>query len=102
MWLVDPWFADQRQLVQARRIEFHDRIAGTSPAGPADPIAGERHRAGARRDPDPRRVSLGLLTAVASQLAGSSALASRVSACRTRSPSYVVHIGGRLARRNAP
>jgi membrane-associated phospholipid phosphatase len=30
MWLVDPWFADKRQLVTARRIEFHQRIAGTA------------------------------------------------------------------------
>jgi membrane-associated phospholipid phosphatase len=27
MWLVDPWFADSRQLV-SRRIEFHQRISG--------------------------------------------------------------------------
>ena len=25
MWLVDPWFADSRQLVNSRRIEFHNR-----------------------------------------------------------------------------
>ena len=33
MWLVDPWFADSRELVKVRRIEFHKRIAGaTAPA----------------------------------------------------------------------
>jgi membrane-associated phospholipid phosphatase len=30
MWLVDPWFDDQRQLVRARQIEFHRRVAGTA------------------------------------------------------------------------
>lgn len=30
MWLVDPWFEDKRQLVTARRIEFHRRVAGTT------------------------------------------------------------------------
>jgi PAP2 superfamily len=30
MWLVDPWFADSRELVKVRRIEFHRRIAGTA------------------------------------------------------------------------
>jgi membrane-associated phospholipid phosphatase len=29
MWLVDPWFADSRQLVKARRLEFNRRVAGT-------------------------------------------------------------------------
>jgi hypothetical protein len=36
MWLVDPWFADSRELVKVRRIEFHRRIHGTgSPGSPA-------------------------------------------------------------------
>src|SRR5436190_758179 len=26
MWLVDPWFADSRELVNERRIQFHQRI----------------------------------------------------------------------------
>jgi membrane-associated phospholipid phosphatase len=34
MWLVDPWFADSRQLVKTRRIEFHQRITGTAVLGP--------------------------------------------------------------------
>src|SRR3954453_3449850 len=42
MWLVDPWFEDSRSLVKARRIEFHNRIAGTAalaaPGAPA-PVA---------------------------------------------------------------
>ena len=29
MWLVDPWFADSRELVKVRRIEFHRRVHGT-------------------------------------------------------------------------
>ena len=40
MWLVDPWFADSRQLVNSRRIEFHNRIAGTA-APTIESIAGE-------------------------------------------------------------
>jgi len=38
MWLVDPWFEDKRQLVTKRRIEFHERIAGT--ARPTETIPG--------------------------------------------------------------
>jgi membrane-associated phospholipid phosphatase len=38
MWLVDPWFADSRQMVKRRRIEFHRRIAGT--ASPSESIPG--------------------------------------------------------------
>jgi hypothetical protein len=35
MWLVDPWFADSRQQVKNRRLEFHRRIAGVGiPSGP--------------------------------------------------------------------
>jgi hypothetical protein len=35
MWLVDPWFADSRHQVRARRLELHRRIARTSlPHGP--------------------------------------------------------------------
>jgi hypothetical protein len=30
MWLVDPWFADSRELVKVRRIEFHRRLHGTA------------------------------------------------------------------------
>jgi membrane-associated phospholipid phosphatase len=30
MWLVDPWFDDKRELVKSRRVEFHERIAGTA------------------------------------------------------------------------
>jgi hypothetical protein len=39
MWLVDPWFEDSREVVKARRIEFHSRIAGT--AALATPVAPE-------------------------------------------------------------
>jgi membrane-associated phospholipid phosphatase len=34
MWLVDPWFDDSRQLVTARRLAFHQRIAGTAVVSP--------------------------------------------------------------------
>jgi hypothetical protein len=61
MWLVDPWFADKRQLVTARRIEFHQRIAGTaSPietvpsAVPEEPVATEQLDACADPPPKPR------------------------------------------------
>lgn len=38
MWLVDPWFADKRQLVTARRLAHRKRIAGSaSSAGPGTP-----------------------------------------------------------------
>src|SRR3954467_9128837 len=40
MWLVAPWFADSRQLVKARRIAFHQRIAGT--AMPPAPVEHEQ------------------------------------------------------------
>src|SRR3954451_15419476 len=63
MWLVDPWFVDKRQLVTARRLEFHERIADlAAPRGqpqPADSIlleegAGEVAAPGAC-DPPVRR-----------------------------------------------
>jgi hypothetical protein len=31
MWLVDPWFADSRQLVKRRRLEFRRRVLGSPP-----------------------------------------------------------------------
>jgi hypothetical protein len=34
MWLVDPWFADSRQQLRARRIEFNRLIAGTETRRP--------------------------------------------------------------------
>jgi len=60
MWLVDPWFADSRQLVKARRIEFHRRIAGTAapsiesiPGEPSDPLTSEAFDACV--EPPPKR-----------------------------------------------
>jgi hypothetical protein len=35
MWLVDPWFADSRTKVKAKRIEFHKRLAGLNGPTPA-------------------------------------------------------------------
>jgi membrane-associated phospholipid phosphatase len=67
MWLVDPWFADSRELVKVRRIEWHRRVHGTPPpatewildVAPADdrltaePITSESLDAWA--EPPPRR-----------------------------------------------
>ena len=64
MWLVDPWFADSRQLVKARRLEFHRRIAGTAAPALTEPapeaIAHERLEGEIADpvgcDPPPRRL----------------------------------------------
>jgi membrane-associated phospholipid phosphatase len=67
MWLVDPWFADSRQRMKVRRIEFHELIAGSGRRSPLaeqvsheqiaheriDPVAPET--AGALVEPPPER-----------------------------------------------
>ncbi len=106
MWLVDPWFLDGRGPEEVR-VEFHDRIAGV-PTDAAD--RAQRARARASRTPlarAERERAAGLPTALRQRRltpvqSEDSSAASRASAWRTRSPSYVVHIGGRLALRNEP
>jgi membrane-associated phospholipid phosphatase len=62
MWLVDPWFVDKRQQVTARRLEFHDRIAGTETpietipgSVPEEPLTTEVLDAWAAEPPPKRR-----------------------------------------------
>ena len=95
MWLVDPYFLDRREPA-AVRVQFNDRVAGA----PTEPI----ERPASDRCPRRRRAPrAGVPTAVRPRpLSQASPAASRLSAWRTRSPSYVVHIGGRLAFRKLP
>ncbi|WP_151083409.1 phosphatase PAP2 family protein [Nocardioides cynanchi] len=50
MWLVDPWFADQRERV-AVRVAFNPRLA----TGPTDPVVGPVIGPVAARDPEQAR-----------------------------------------------
>ena len=106
MWLVDPWFEDKRQLVKRRRIEFNRRVSGA--ARPSDEpgrrARGAAHQRGARRvRRPPAETPLRLLAAsLAGRLFGLGRLGQPGQALRTSAPSYVVHIGGRLARRKPP
>ncbi len=105
MWLVDPWFLDGRGPEEVR-LEFHDRIADVPhDARTAHPDSSQRESdaAGARR----ARAAPGLSAALRQRpltpgQPEDSSAASRARAWRARSPSYVVHIGGRLALRNEP
>jgi hypothetical protein len=39
VWLVDPWFADRRQALTARRVQLHSRLAGAGWSAPrAEPL----------------------------------------------------------------
>ncbi len=88
MWLVDPYFLDQRRPADVR-VGFGNRIAQAG-------AARARGRA-------PRATGAAVPAAVRPRpLTQPSPAARRVSAWRTRSPSYVVHIGGRLAFRKLP
>ena len=106
MWLVDPWFARPASAGRAAP----DRVPQARSPAPRgrrrdDPgLDARRSRSPARpldefaEPPRQRRYDC---DAAAAGRPAASGCASRASAWRTRSPSYVVHIGGRLASQEA-